>query len=117
MVMLVITHTLTANGPCPDEQQAALLSEYNYRNDEFNQDLHRASRIVICPALSTCSSVAFDDDDFEITTAIPRSAAVPMDKVNEETRSKRTKRRSELAVIPAIRVICHLRYLTSLKKK
>ena len=38
MMMLVITHTLTANGPCLDEQQAALLS--GYRNDEFNQDLH-----------------------------------------------------------------------------
>ena len=49
------------------------------------------SRIFLCPVLSTCSSVAFDDDDFEITSAIPRSAAIPMDEVNGETRPKQAK--------------------------
>ena len=46
MMMLVITHTLTANGTCPDEQQAALLS--GYRNHEFNQDLRREFSYVPC---------------------------------------------------------------------
>ena len=31
------THTLTANMPCPDEQQSVSLS--GYRNDEFKKDL------------------------------------------------------------------------------
>ena len=61
------------------------------------------STIASYPVLSTCWSLAFDDYDFEITSAIPRSAAIPMDKVNGETRSKRAKWRSESAVIPAIR--------------
>jgi hypothetical protein len=37
MLMLVITRTLTANGPCPDEQQSVSLS--GYRKDEIKQDL------------------------------------------------------------------------------
>ena len=39
--------------------------------------------------------MTFDDNNFEITSAIPRSAAVPMDEFNGEKRSKRAKWRSE----------------------
>ena len=39
--------------------------------------------------------MTFEDNNFEITSAIPRAAAVPMDKANGKTRSKRAKWRSE----------------------
>ena len=46
MMMLVITHTLKANGPCPDEQQAALLS--GYRNNVFHQNFRQELSNVPC---------------------------------------------------------------------
>ena len=46
MMMLVITHTLKENGPCPYEQQAALLS--GYRNNEFHQDFRQELSNVPC---------------------------------------------------------------------
>ena len=39
--------------------------------------------------------MTFDDNNFEITSAIPRSAAVHMDEFNGEKRSKRAKWWSE----------------------
>jgi hypothetical protein len=43
--------------------------------------------------------VAFDDDDFEITSALSRSAAIPMGKVNGENAFKKRQM--------AVRVDCH----------
>ena len=54
--------------------------------------------------------MAFDYGDCEITSVILRSAAIPMDKINGEVRSKRFKWRSESAVIPVNQIVCYLRY-------
>ena len=89
--MPVITHILTANGPCPDEQQSIPLS--GFMVDKFKQQLR--------PGFSHVPLFRLDDQ-WTLVMVTLRSPAQykgqqrsPWTRPNDEARSKRAKWRSE----------------------